>query len=119
MNLSEFSRQNLERCEAVDGFNHKLNSWTTSDWITAVVGELGEAANIVKKLNRARDGIPGNEETVTVLMMELKRELADTFCYLDLLAQSVEVDLSKIVPLVFDEKSKKIGYTKRLNQGSS
>ena len=60
MQFNDFSVFNLRRCEASNGFNHKLGDWSLSDWMTAVTGELGEAANIAKKLNRVRDGIPGN-----------------------------------------------------------
>lgn len=112
MNLKEFSQMNLERSESPNGFNHQLGLWSLSDWFTAVLGELGEAANVAKKLNRVRDGIPGNDETEQQLKDNLARELADTFIYLDLLCQSVGVDLSEIVPKVFDAKSKKIGYEK-------
>ena len=63
MQFQDFSVFNRRRCEAVNGFNHKLESWSLSDWFTATLGELGEAANIAKKLNRVRDGIPGNKET--------------------------------------------------------
>jgi len=112
MNLREFSRINRERCESPCGFNHALHSWSTSDWFTATVGELGEAANVAKKLNRVRDGVAGNKESTDELREQLGRELADTFIYLDLLAQSVGVDLSEVVPEVFDRKSIEIGYTK-------
>ncbi len=44
------------------------------------------------------------------LREKLGRELADTFIYLDLLAQSCGVDMSYIVPRVFNAKSKEIGY---------
>ena len=81
MNLEEFSRINRERCESADGFNHKLSDWSLSDWMTAIMGELGEAANIAKKLNRVRDGIPGNKETPDELRLKLSRELADVFIY--------------------------------------
>lgn len=116
MDLREFSRVNLERCESPNGFGHALDSWTTSDWFTATVGELGEAANIAKKLNRVRDGITGNDETPEELRQQLGRELADTFIYLDLLAQSCGVNLSDVVPDVFDAKSEKIGYAERIGQ---
>lgn len=114
MNLQEFSQQNRKRCESPEGFSHSLRSWSTSDWFTAVMGELGEAANVAKKLNRVRDGITGNDETPDELRRKLGRELADTFIYLDLLAQSVGVNLSEVVPQVFDAKSEKIGYPERL-----
>jgi NTP pyrophosphatase (non-canonical NTP hydrolase) len=114
MNLQEFSRINRERCEAANGFNHALQSWSTSDWFTATMGELGEAANVAKKLNRVRDGITGNDETPEELRVKLGRELADTFIYLDLLAQSVGIDLSEAVAETFDAKSEKLGYAPRL-----
>jgi NTP pyrophosphatase (non-canonical NTP hydrolase) len=109
MNLSKFSEINRLRCESPHGFNHDLSSWSTSDWMTATMGELGEAANVVKKLNRVRDGIPGNDETEAELRAKLGRELADTFIYLDLLAQSVGLNLADIVTETFDAKSAKIG----------
>ena len=110
MDLRKFSNINLERCQSPQGFNLKLNSWSTSDWFTAILGELGEAANVAKKLNRVRDGIPGNDETPEELQQKLGKELADTFIYLDLLAQSCDIDLSDVIFKVFNEKSKKIGY---------
>lgn len=108
--VSSFSVRNRMRCEASNGFNHKLNSWTASDWMTAILGEIGEAANVVKKLNRARDGIPGNKQTPDQLREMLRREIADTFIYLDLFAQSEGFDLQQDVTDVFEAKSKEIGY---------
>jgi hypothetical protein len=55
MTFGEFSEANRARCESPQGFNHPLAGWSTSDWMTAMVGEVGEAANVVKKLNRVRD----------------------------------------------------------------
>lgn len=109
MNLKEFSRVNRERCESPNGFNHALNSWSLSDWITALVGELGEAANVAKKLNRVRDGIPGNTVSPDELRAQFARELADTFIYLDLTAQAAGVDLPAAVVAVFNAKSEQIG----------
>lgn len=54
MDLKQFSKRNKRRCEAVTGFNHSIGDWSLSDWMTALTGEVGEAANIVKKLNRHR-----------------------------------------------------------------
>lgn len=109
LDLAAFSKINRQRCESPDGFNHKLDSWSLSDWFTAVLGELGEAANVAKKLNRVRDGIPGNKEGTQELLAKLARELADTFIYLDLLAQAAGVDLPSTVVEVFNAKSKEIG----------
>lgn len=109
MNLPEFSRVNRARCESPDGFRHALNSWSRSDWITAVTGELGEAANVAKKLNRCRDGIVGNDKGESELRQDFADELADTFIYLDLLAQSEGIDLSQAVVDKFNRTSAKIG----------
>lgn len=106
----EFGRQNRARCESPRGFSHNLYDWSTSDWFTAILGELGEAANVATKLNRVRDGIPGNKQTAAELHDQLRRELADTFIYLDLLAQSLGFNICDAVIEVFDAKSQEIGY---------
>lgn len=106
-----FSEQNRLRCEAKNGFNYPLNSWSLSDWMTATAGELGEAANIIKKLNRVRDGIPGNAETPEQLRIALGEELADVAIYLDLLAQAAGFNLEAVRDLKFAKTSAKIGYT--------
>jgi NTP pyrophosphatase (non-canonical NTP hydrolase) len=80
----------------------------------ATFGELGEAANVGKKLNRVRDGIPGNDESVDQLRAKLRAELADTLIYLDLLAQSEGIDLMEALIETFDAKSAKLGYPKKL-----
>lgn len=109
MDMAAFSQKNRERCESINGFNHNLQDWSLSDWMTAILGELGEAANNVKKLNRIRDGIAGNTETEEELQTKLSRELADTFIYLDLTFQRLGLDTSTVVKEVFNAKSDKIG----------
>ena len=110
MHMRDFSVFNRRRCESKKGFNHLVSDWSLSDWITAVTGELGEAANVAKKLNRVRDGIPGNSETPDQLRAMLADELADTFIYLDLVAQSQGIDLETAVIDKFNRTSEKIGY---------
>jgi len=109
-NRMTFSERNKLRCEAKNGFNHKLESWSLSDWLTATAGELGEAANIIKKLNRVRDGIPGNKETEAELKTMLAEELADVEIYLDLLTQAAGFDMVTIRNAKFLKTSGKIGY---------
>jgi len=112
--LDQFSIENLARCEAHNGFNHRLGSWSLSDWMTATLGELGESANVAKKLNRVRDGIRGNSQSESELTEKLGSEIADAFIYLDLLAQSQGLRLSAIVHQTFDKKSQQIGYDRAL-----
>jgi NTP pyrophosphatase (non-canonical NTP hydrolase) len=78
--------------------------------MTATTGELGEAANLVKKLNRVRDGIPGNAESPEQLRSQLADELADVAIYLDLMAQAAGFDLETIREAKFARTSRKIGY---------
>lgn len=119
MHFRDFSVLNRRRCESPKGFNHELSSWSLSDWITATTGELGEAANIAKKLNRVRDGIPGNSEAPEQLQSALADEIADTFIYLDLLAQSQGIDLQEAVLRKFQKTSAKIGYDDAILRRSS
>lgn len=73
-------------------------------------GSPRRPASWAKKLNRVRDGIPGNAETPEQLRAALADEIADTFIYLDLLAQSQGIDLETAVIDKFNRTSAKIGY---------
>lgn len=112
MSFADFSAANRERCEAPAGFNHALHSWSLSDWMTATMGELGEAANVAKKINRVRDGINGNKEAEAELRAKLRREIGDTFVYLDLMAQSCGFTIEDAAREVFNSKSAELGYSK-------
>jgi NTP pyrophosphatase (non-canonical NTP hydrolase) len=109
MTFRGFSAVNLRRCESPTGFAHALDSWSLSDWMTAVVDELGEAANVAKKLNRVRDGIPGNTQGEDELRAALREEVADAFIYLDLLAQSQGFALEDAVRAKFNATSRRLG----------
>lgn len=114
MTFGQFSEANRARCESPQGFNHPLTGWSSSDWMTALVGEVGEAANVVKKLNRYRDGVPGNKVSEQDLRDQLRRELGDVFVYLDLMAQSLGFTIADAATEVFNTKSADIGYPKTL-----
>lgn len=114
LTFEEFSKANRLRCEAANGFNHKLEQWSESDWMTALVGEVGEAANIVKKLNRYRDGVRGNKAPIEDLKDQLRKELGDVFVYLDLLCQLLDFNVGDAAKEVFNSKSKEIGYSEVL-----
>src|SRR5262245_4404894 len=105
MTFDEFSAANVARCQSPLGFNHPLAGWSTSDWMTALVGEVGEAANVVKKLNRYRDGVPGNKVSEEELRSMLRKELGDVFVYLDLTAQSLGFSIAEAAREVFNAKS--------------
>lgn len=109
MTFGEFSQANRARCESPQGFAHPLGGWSTSDWMTALVGEVGEAANVVKKLNRYRDGVPGNKLSEPELRDQLRKELGDVFVYLDLMAQALGFTIADAAVEVFNAKSADIG----------
>lgn len=111
--MRAFSTENRLRCEALNGFNHPINDWSLSDWMTATMGELGEAANVLKKMNRARDGVTNvGDAPVARLHEQFADEIADTFIYLDLLAQAAGVDLATVVRVKFERTSAKIGFNR-------
>lgn len=110
MHYDQFSKANLTRCEAIDGFNHKLSAWSISDWLVAFVGEFGEMCNVQKKLNRVHSGIRGNREATPDLVQKRRRELGDAGVYLDLIAQRMGFNLLDAMVEVFNLKSEELGY---------
>ncbi len=90
MQLIDILKVNLERCNRW----HKggIQEWTLDQWLTATVGELGEAANALKKKNRILMGAANvNDEgrQITELAKAdamILDEFADTWFYLCLTA---------------------------------
>lgn len=112
LTFAELRAANLSRC----GRWHPrgLSEWSLSDWFTATMGELGEAANVAKKLNRERDGIAGNTVSEGQLRADLADEIADVAIYLDILAASEGIDLAAAVMAKFNRTSEKVGFPERL-----
>jgi len=63
----------------------ECKNWTPADRLTELVGELGEAANVAKKLRR------GDAEVAAATHLEM--EVGDTFVALCLWAMSLHIDL--------------------------
>lgn len=70
---------------------------------TELGGEVGEALNIVKKLEREKLGIKGSRTT----KRELASELADILICVDLLAMEYGIDLSQSLRITFNATSEK------------
>lgn len=115
LTFAEVTKINLKRCEAADGFNHQLNGWSLGDWMVGLTGEVGEAANIVKKMNRHRDNVtnPG-DPSMDELRVMLAKELADIDIYLDLTYQRAGIDRPAAIRAKFNETSEKINSPHRL-----
>ena len=77
---------------------------------TELGGEVGEALNVVKKLERERFGWKGSRDTVE----HLAEELADIIICTDLLAMHYGIDLNAAVARKFNATSEKVGLNTRL-----
>lgn len=110
--FSELRRANVRRCSKWHPGG--VADWSLSDWFTATAGELGEAGNVIKKLNRVRDGLVGNSHTPEQLRDMLGDELADVAIYLDLLAEAAGVNLAAAVVRKFNAVSERNGFPDRL-----
>jgi NTP pyrophosphatase (non-canonical NTP hydrolase) len=111
--LEHIMEVNMRRCEAW----HKSDQpWSNERWITAIVGELGELANNVKKIFRAEDGSVGilKGETVESLRAEIGKEWADTMLYMLLFAGHNNIDPFTAIADVFNAKSEQLGFEERL-----
>lgn len=110
LTFSEFAQANKARCISKAGFGHELELWSASDWMVALCGEVGEAANVVKKMNRVRDGMGHlNKQASEHLQAMLKAELGDVGCYLDLVCQALGTTMEECIREAFNNKSKEIG----------
>jgi NTP pyrophosphatase (non-canonical NTP hydrolase) len=83
------------------------SDWKLSAWCNAVTGELGEAANLIKKIERG-------DMTLDEARADLAKELADVVTYLDILAFRAGVDLGAATMDKFNEVSERVGSTVRL-----
>lgn len=84
-----------------------VEDWALSEWANAVTGELGEAANIIKKITRG-------DLTLDEARTDLAKELADVQTYLDLLALRAGIDLGKATIDKFNEVSERVSSSVRL-----
>jgi NTP pyrophosphatase (non-canonical NTP hydrolase) len=97
--LGDFHRTSIERSRT--GFGSH-GDWSLADWMTAVVGELGELANLLKKRRRGE----------SILLTDIHDEWADTFTYLMLLADALDItDPMDLVWRKFNKVSERIGWS--------
>jgi NTP pyrophosphatase (non-canonical NTP hydrolase) len=96
------------------------SDWTPADWMTAVVGELGEAANIMKKIKRGDFGNRGEDNAqYWDALGKLAKEFADVIIYMDLLAMQYGLTLDSAVANKFNETSRKVGADVFLSGGEA
>lgn len=117
--FEELRRVNTARCQRWHPGFPDDEAWTISDWSNALAGEVGEAANVVKKIRRVDLGTlspnsrEGNREA---LLANLGEELADAVIYADLLAAKAHIDLARRVRTKFNGVSIREGWPERLEE---
>src|SRR6266446_4243441 len=98
-NLSNLRAANTERQQEWDPDNLVSLAYRGNE----LAGEVGEACNLIKKLERARLGIRGTTATCEQLI----RELADVVICVDLIAMMIDCNLSEAVKNRFNNTSVK------------
>lgn len=83
------------------------SDWSPAQWLQAVVGEIGEYANLRKKFERG--DISCEEFT-----KEAAKELADVQIYLDILSFQLHIDLGEATIQKFNEVSVRVGSNIRI-----
>lgn len=89
----------------------RQQEWDPTDAITLayrgneLAGEVGEACNVIKKLERERLGLRGSRAD----KYQLAQELADVVICADLIAMRMNIDLSHAVEEKFNATSAKYG----------
>lgn len=102
------------------------SDWSIAEWLEAVTGELGEFANMHKKVRRGDFGVTAVEvysardmrrylnadwSEPEQVKVALGSELADVVIYLDILAFRLGIDLGAAVMAKFNETSSRVGAT--------
>lgn len=85
------------------------SNWTLAHWMQATVGELGELANIMKKVDRGDMSLSEARESMA-------KEFADVQTYLDIMADKAGIDLGESTINKFNEVSQRIGSLIRLDE---
>ena len=83
------------------------SDWSPGEWSNAVLGELGEAANLLKKVQRG-------DMTMDEARPHLAKEFADVVTYLDLLAFQCGIDLGAALVDKWNEVSVRVGCPLRI-----
>ena len=101
LGLRTLGQANKRRAWTYDPKNG-ISGWSLPEWMCALAGEVGEAANIIKKIRRG-------DFTLDEARGDLAKELADIQVYLSLTAEAAGIDLSRATVEKFNEVSKRVG----------
>lgn len=104
-NYEVYHQKNVNRTQ--ESF-HDISSWSPSDWMLAVTGELGELAHTLKKVKKGDYSFGEKKE-------QIADEIGDIFAYLDLLCTRLNIDLPKAIVNKFNKVSDRIGSDIKIN----
>jgi NTP pyrophosphatase (non-canonical NTP hydrolase) len=111
--LHRLRAHNLARVQC---FGYRLKDWSSLEWAGAAAGEMGEAANVAKKLRRLDfKSVTSRKHKADDLRQDLADELSDTLTYIDLLAAQNGIDLEEAMKKKFNEVSERVAYPHTLN----
>lgn len=79
--------------------------WSPGDWMTAVTGEVGELAGLLKSYRRG----DYTSEELHLLSEKIGNEAADIVTYLDILCSQFNIDLGDAVAAKFNVVSHRVG----------
>lgn len=98
--------------EPSNAFKKCEDTWTTAHWMQALVGEVGELANILKKVDRG-------DFTLESALESIGKEFGDIVAYLDILAFKVGINLGQVTADKYNEVSERIGSSLRIELGDT
>lgn len=121
LSFKHLQETNRRRCETA--FYGELGVWKPWEWSNAMAGEVGEACNLTKKMNRIwpenqfiQNWNKPEDQRLEELVRRLAGEIADVVIYADLLATSLGLSLGECIIQKFNEKSNEIGSPIKLEQ---
>lgn len=97
-----------------------LDEWSITDWATALAGEVGELCNAVKKYRRVEDQLSQHDgdtpapKNFDEALRQIKKEIGDSYAYLDLIAQRFGLDLWECARDTFNQISVREGMPERI-----
>lgn len=91
LTFSRLREKNVERCEK---YFRPIDSWGPRDWFITLVEEIGEVGSELADMKRKQDK---GEDVSDEDIKKIAHEMSDVVTYLDLLANSLGIDLGEAV----------------------
>lgn len=110
----QFQVANRKRCAR---WHAGKRQWLPPELSNALAGEVGELCNVVKKLQRSRDGINSRrkkDRPEGVYMAAIADEIGDVYTYLDMLADELGLDTWACVVRRFNKVSREARMPERV-----